>query len=467
MADLTCLPLELLFEILSYLPRIAQLKATSLVCSKLRAPSQQLLTRCIRIGYDLKPSRDPRVKSLLEIIPPPPTYPPFDCRRQLLAFVRLLLARPQSFSGVRELRLRARREEGSGWLNGWKMVEGGTRVAVPNDSTEPREEDRSDPFEQKQNPLGHHQYLTPGASALGISPGMVAYYPLSAAFLIILHLIPGIRHLCITETSVILPTLSLAALGHLSGGIPSCLRNITSLRLGEWLDKWRHSPTPLLAALPSLNSLCSSGLKGGLESRYNQLLPPTSLKQLSSTVPSRPRLSDLAFDQGLVTTDELTRILSFSVNVKSLNIRQEVLGPLPTASTFDIGALFTALKPHLSSLHTLKLYWNLTRLDRIVDSPHPLLQFATINLVSFTSLKHLTVNAVTLFGNIRSFNNPEPSSVFAHYLPSSLETLNIRLYHTWNLGGFTQAFNLISAGLWLKRYHFRVYESLRYRIRRT
>ena len=89
------LPRELVFEILTHLPKNLYLKSTSLVCKELQEPSQKLLNTSIRIGGRYSTNWGQERLSKIVDLDVPRTWLSF--MPQMYAFVDALFTKPSLF----------------------------------------------------------------------------------------------------------------------------------------------------------------------------------------------------------------------------------------------------------------------------------------------------------------------------------------------------------------------------------
>ena len=453
------LPNELLDEILSYLSHTIHLKSASLVCSRLRGASQRLLNKSIVIDIsgnclpDTVKSSVKNYKKLSQMVN-------FDRsalgkkhnkQRELLLFLSLLLANPELFKSTRALRVEVEREISYvNWVREWEY-KSGTVVL----------KDRCGRTGWK-SPLSTNEDLMRGASLSGISQTLTELAPYSVALLVILHMLPKLRRLTISNPDTVLPTLTLASHGHLSGGIPSSLRNLETLKLGKMgISPWtwtNYSPLPLLFALPNLRAFrCRGWYTGHAPLGFDGSPWHSLLDQITAAAPSmHTRLSHLLFEEGRDVLDlkSLVQVLSVSENLSYLQLEHEPpLGPYNGEvdefheddagihfqdPDVDYTSLAKALNPHSNSLRHLVIRWNCRpQADpnnlRAMRAIHPL-----GSLKAFTILRRLAIPAFVLF-DTNSFLDVDPESVLASYLPSSLEYLNVFFYTKEELlGGVKQ-----------------------------
>ena len=418
MAKWADLPTELVSDILSLLPRAIHLKVASLVCSQLRHPAQRLLKQCIIIGGDS--TETARCKSLSKLVEYKPTER-VDPRQQLLSLVRALRRHPKSFENVRTLKLQVNVKHGE---TGWVQTETPDRRRdVFEDMVELV---RAMGGEDENIRLLTTQDLARAAFSIRISNALLHSAPLSTALLVVLHLIPTIRHLVVFNiVRTLLPTLALATHGsERTGGVPLCLQALHSLTLTAYSGTLAAvpPPIPLLLALPSLQSF-----------RCSRWFPQRSTQKQAS---QHSRLSHFASPGGL---DEysIIQILSFSASLEHIELeirpyyraRSDAL----LASAFDnraekwkceAAALSKALKPRSHSLRSLAIH----RANTIAASyklKTKQYDYGTLGrLDAFTSLPSFAGPAWMLFGKLSHLSG-DPESLFTMYLPPSLEHLHL------------------------------------------
>lgn len=439
MATWAHLPIELITEILSHLPRTIHLKAASLVCSQLRGPSQRLLNQSIVVdvahslstdGLDTAEGRD--YTRLSEVVDHTSGVDggELDPWRKLLVFLSTVLRHPKLFKTVRTLKVRVDLVEvEADLLQDWKSATEESNLVHPA---------HTEVWGVRNSALSMKVNLILGASSVGISEAYVTSTPLSAALLTILHLLPSTRHLEVSHPDAILLALTPGAGGLVPGGLPSCLQTLHSLSLGKGGMLWCFPPLPLLFALPNLHSFQCYGwdtevLMSERYSSGHSQLPQSS----SIALPRIPHLSRFSFKDGELNERTLVEILSVPLALKHLSlelkppmtllVQRHFSGEplLPEEPVFDSTALLEALKFHSHSLRSLSFQWALGS-----DSARRLRQPGTVGrLDSFTSLKSLVIPAWMLFTDQSLHDVDDPESFLPMYLPPSLEYLNLFLGH--------------------------------------
>ena len=442
MAMWTDLPNEVISEILSHLPHAVHLKSTSLVCSRLRGASQRLLNKSVVVdtsGNFLPDDLRSGVENY-EMLSKVVNYDPkldgreIDTRQELFFFLSTLLAHPESFRSTRALRLKAARNQAYGdWIGKWELESG--RVVLKEYSTQDHE--------GRKHPLSVDEDLMRGASSLGISQMLIDSAPSSVALLVILHMLPALRRLIISHPDTVLPTLTLASYGRLSGGIPPSLQNLEILKLGRaGLPPWRdHSPIPLLFALPNLQTFrCDGWHSCYSRSTYEKSPWQSLLNQVPKTASSAgSRLSRLTLKgRNILDPKELIQIIAMSENLQLLELEdsppffgrdvqefdyEDGAGMNIPTPDVDYASLAKALKPHSGCLRSLTIRWD----TKPEDFELPLLMYGVRppgNLKIFTVLEHLAITEWALF-DPDSFLGVEPGLILPSYLPSSLVCLEI------------------------------------------
>ena len=418
------LPIELVFEVLSHLYRTIFLKATSLVCSELRGPSQLLLNRSIAIGtFATVPSplsktpeglKDlPMYTRLAPLVDGSRTWRKPLFRGQLQGFVNDVLTKPRLFRRTTRLSIKSDWGSGSmGWIgrDDWTIEGGNVRMTQTSTDSGP-----------KGAPVEVGESFKNAVSMLGISPSYATSRPASVALLVLLHSLTTIKSLniCVGPETPF-DTIELASLGQLPGGVPLCIQNLQSLTLDSSSDTFEYSFIHLLGCLPYLRRLTCVGWDS--PTKILSRRPPHE----SITPPSMPSLVYLILRNVHLGSADLVMLLEMLSDL-------EVFGytPFPERGRpFDWSAFTKALKSHSHSLRTIRIWWDINPWDFWVVDMLPNPQDTLGPLSTFTSLTDLTIVPQLLFGKPENLGLIDDIS---QYLPPTLETVEFRLSKPWGL----------------------------------
>lgn len=330
MVSLKNLPLELIQEILSYFPTGMDLEHASLVSSRLRTPSQMLLFKYKTITIPRSLSRR---KSLLrqwediyrpqheleqklepagisdddadsEIFGVPRNRESFE--QQLLNFSLMVTQNPGIFERVAHLNVGALSYPDE-WQTRMQWITNSLAEEVRQDSAllPHRVQDCvvGDEGGCEGNLRRVEQYLGPNLELYGAPR-------LSNPLLAILHLLPKLRSLSlVADGEIPLPTVTLAALGKLSGGIPPCFMTLVSLVIHS-SGNLQQLPEEFLSALPNLTSLTIVGWNCAQFHRFGERWPEPHSPV--STLTFTPRLSSIILADVVLTTSHIEQTISLA-----------------------------------------------------------------------------------------------------------------------------------------------------------
>ena len=441
------LPLEIITEILSQLPSPLFLKATSLVCSHLKEPSQTLLNRAvsIRTSAEWIPN-DFQRRDFNEVsasiglsmavgihVPREGIEYVFEAR--LIAFVNFMLASPSLFRLTRKVsfgfgnELKPDGRKKKHWIGkeDWDVKENRFRVV------------QRPPVQDDEIRRAVGERLKRAASKFGISAELVHARPASAALLVLFHSLRNLNSVRIEEGESLaaFPTLLKATCGQLPGGLPKCFRAVESLELEDHHHKYF---LPSVAVFPRIRRLTCSKWHSEVGTLPFELGPGTPL-------PTASRLTRLKITESLVCTEDVIVLLRLAVNLESFEYKF-VYNPDDPPDPFDCAAFVKALERHSKTLRVLRIWWELEKWgpDTLSDLLEADGEMGPLS--GFTSLVELAIPPEFLFGwpshvfHLIVREEWDPKTILPTYLPPSLETLEFYFLENWTLGDLKDVLEL-------------------------
>lgn len=236
----------------------------------------------------------------------------------------------------------------------------------------------------------------------GMSDDLIHYGGCGGEIILLFHLLPNLKKLTLGLTHATCDLLGTAALGILSGGIPTGIQNIVELNIH--FTTWHHQASRAslygLMTIPALrkmrlNSECEFKFEDNMD--MIRVHKPCYLEELEL------RGSELLFQR-----DDIQYILGLPCGLRRFSL-------ITGSSRLDLNFTIQSLAPQSQTLEALEFCTT----GHFMGTP-------LVSLRMFNRLKHLSTTACILFGS--TTRGPMHT-----ILPPSLAKFELFLDGTWNL----------------------------------